>query len=473
MTPFTFWFTIFSFLLTMLLIFWRPKGINEAIPSTLGALLIILCGAVSLPDIEVIGEKVTGAAITILATMIMAIAMESIGFFQWVAQKLLEATKGSGHRLFWLTNLLCFLMTLFLNNDGSILITTPILLLLLRKLGLKDNQKLPYLLSGALIATASSAPIGVSNIVNLISLQIIEMDLIHYTLMIFVPGTLGLLLLSILLYLIFRKTLPTSITQTNAPTDKPAAQAMAGQPKHWKPLHPQLSKHPLQPKHHSKPPFGSVTSKRHTKLMFAVIVYVLLVRISLFVAAYLDISVSLVAALSSLLLLLWRWFYLKVSPVDLLKKTPWHIFIFAFTMYIIVYGLQNIGLTRYLIEYLEPMVATSLFHASMIMGTTLTILSNIFNNHPALMIGTLSLTQMGLDPVTLKTIYLANIIGSDIGALLLPTGTLATLIWMHILRQHHVKVSWKDYLKVTVRVIPITVAFTLIILYFWIEWVIH
>ncbi len=72
------------------------------------------------------------------------------------------------------------------------------------------------------------------------------------------------------------------------------------------------------------------------------------------------------------------------------------------------------------------------------------------------MIGTLSLTQMGLDPITMKTIYLANIIGSDMGSLLLPTGTLATLIWMHILRQNHVKVTWKEYLKVTLLVIPIT-----------------
>ena len=69
--------------------------------------------------------------------------------------KLLEATKGSGLRLFWLSNFLCFLMTLFLNNDGSILITTPILII--KQIGLNDQQKLPYLISGALIATASKA----------------------------------------------------------------------------------------------------------------------------------------------------------------------------------------------------------------------------------------------------------------------------------------------------------------------------
>ena len=451
MTHLTPFLTILSFVITMILIFWRPKGINEAIPSTLGAILILICGSVSLADIGDISSKVTGAAITIIATMIMAIAMESIGFFHWTAAKLLERTKGSGHRLFWLTNFLCFLMTLFLNNDGSILITTPILLLILKNIGLKDKQKLPYLISGALIATASSAPIGVSNIVNLIALEIIDMDLYLHTAMMFVPGTLGLLFLATLLYIIFYHRLPKKIPQFSKPVNSSQLYAL----------------HPLQ----AQP--DETFARKQTKLMISVLIFVFFVRVSLFAASYIGISVSLVAVTSSLVLLIWRWIYLKLSPLDLLKKTPWHIFIFAFTMYIIVYGLQNIGLTDILVLYLEPMVKDNLFNASLIMGTILSILSNLVNNHPALMIGTLSLTEMGLDPIIMKTVYLANIIGSDIGSLLLPTGTLATLIWMHILRKNHVKISWREYIKVTLLAIPITVFFTLTILYFWIDWVFY
>jgi len=85
------------------------------------------------------------------------------------------------------------------------------------------------------------------------------------------------------------------------------------------------------------------------------------------------------------------------------------------------------------------------------------------------MIGTITLTNMNLDIVTLKTIYLANIIGSDIGSLLLPIGTLASLIWMHILRQNKIKVQWMEYISVTIIVIPLTVIFTLFILYYWIQ----
>ena len=68
----------------------------------------------------------------------------------------------------------------------------------------------------------------------------------------------------------------------------------------------------------------------------------------------------------------------------------------------------------------------------------MSILSDLFNNHLSLMIGTITLTEMGLDPITLKSIYLPNIIGSDMGSLLLQIGTLASLIWMHILRRNKI-----------------------------------
>lgn len=49
---------------------------------------------------------------------------------------------------------------------------------------------------------------------------------------------------------------------------------------------------------------------------------------------------------------------------------------------------------------------------------------------PALMVGTLTLTEMGLDPLTLKISYLASVIGSDVGSLLLPIGTLGRLPYL-------------------------------------------
>ena len=122
-------------------------------------------------------SKISGASITIMATIVMAVILKSSGFFYWAAARLASLAKDRAMGLYWYVQLLCPLMTLLFNNDGSILITTPILILLLRNLQLKPKQQIPYLLTGAPTATASSTSIGVSNIVNLIALEIVDMSL--------------------------------------------------------------------------------------------------------------------------------------------------------------------------------------------------------------------------------------------------------------------------------------------------------
>lgn len=440
--------TFIVFIMTMLAIFWRPGGINEAWPASIGAGIILFIGIVSRNDIVDIISKIGGASITIMATIVMAVILESFGFFNWAAARLVILSKGSGHRLYWYIQLLCFLMTLLFNNDGSIMITTPILILLLRNLRLKPHQMIPYLLSGALIATASSAPIGVSNIVNLIALQIVHMSLYMHTAMMFVPATLGLLFMSTLMYVVLKKKLPAVLP---AVTDNIEEQFFS------------KNFHPLK---------GSIsveTKRKRTIFMLKVLLFVFVMRCLLFVASYFAFPVEWVAVLGSIILLVWRWYYLGTGPLDIIKKVPWHILIFAFSMYVIIYGMHNTGLTAMLVNLCKPIVSQGLFQASFIMGGLVSVLSNFFNNHPALMIGTITLTEMGLDPVTLKTIYLANIIGSDMGALLLPIGTLASLIWMHILRQHKIKMNWKEYMKVSLIVIPLTTVVTLFLLFYWVQ----
>lgn len=444
-------FTSLVFVMTMLVIFWRPKGINEAVPASIGAALILLIGIVSQTDILDIISKVSGASITIMATIVMAVILESFGFFHWAAARLASMAKGSGYRLYWYVQLLCFLMTLLFNNDGSILITTPILILLLKNLQLKPKQQIPYLLSGALTATASSAPIGVSNIVNLIALEIVDMSLYMHSAMMFIPATLGLLFMSCLMFIVVKRNLPKRLPDMANEIEE---------------AYFEKNFHPLK-----RVKLSVETKQERTRFMLKILLFVFTMRCLLFVASYFSIPIAIVAVLGSVTLLIWRWHHLRTNPVDILKKTPWHILIFAFSMYVIIYGLHNVGLTAFLVQTLEPIVNHGLFYASFAMGGLVSILSNIFNNHPALMVGTITLTEMGLDPITLKTIYLANIIGSDMGSLLLPIGTLASLIWMHILRKYKIHVKWKDYLRVSLIVIPISTIVTLFFLYYWVQFV--
>ena len=176
------------------------------------------------------------------------------------------------------------------------------------------------------------------------------------------------------------------------------------------------------------------------------------------------------AIIGAIVLIAVRWIRKGIGPKDILVKTPWHILIFAFSIYVIIYGLHNSGLTDFIVRKLGETVAQNHFNAIFVMGILLTAMSNLFNNLPSIMIGTLSLQNMGLDTFTMHTAYLANVIGADIGSLLLPMGTLASLIWMHILRKHKINLTWVQYIKVTIMIVPIGLFISLLCLYVWTGW---
>ncbi|WP_433943516.1 arsenic transporter [Paenibacillus sp. SN-8-1] len=436
------WLTFGVFVCTIILLMWRPGRINESIPTSLGALILILVGVVSYKHILEVFGIVSGAAVTILSTIVMSIILESIGFFRWVAFNLVERARGSGVKLFWLVLLLCFLMTLFFNNDGSILITTPIIIQIGNILELKPKQKIPYLFSGALIATVSSAPIGVSNLANLIALRIVGLDLNQYTAMMFVPSMMGILCISALLYLYFQKDIPRKISKN------PIRYSL------------QPGKHPLLHKH-------EIDNQVDWWLFRVCIGIVVFIRGGFFLAEDLGVPIELVALIGVALMIAVRWYRTKKGLRDVVTKTPWHILLFAFSIYVIVNSLHRAGMTEWLITLLQPFAEKS--EASLIAasGLMLTLLSNLVNNLPSVMIGTFAVTDMGLEQQPLQLAYLANIMGSDIGALLTPVGTLATLLWMYILKNNHIHITWKQYMKVTIIVIPISLIVSLMSLYIW------
>jgi len=433
------------FILTIIFMLWRPFGINETIPTTIGAVIVLMTGIVSWNDILGILGIVSGPSLTILSTIMMSIVLESIGFFRWIAYNIVIKSKESGVRLYIYIILLCFSMTMLFNNDGSILITTPIIIHIVKLLRFKPHQALAYLISGALIATAASAPIAVSNISNLIALEIVGLSLNSYVEMVFVPSMIGIFTITFLLYLYFKKSIPkrTRSIPINVNTNENL-----------------LYSHPLD----TRTDYVEIDWK-----MFKVcLIIVVATRASFFALSPFGIPIEWIGLLGAVILISVRWLRMKTGVTDIIKNSPWYIFLFAFNMYVLVYGLKNVGMNDIIIKTFKTSVEHDILNAAMIMGLLSTFLSNIFNNLPTVMIGTLSIMEMDLNPLFLQVAYLANVIGSDIGALLTPIGTLATLIWMFILKKHGILITWGNYLKVTILVIPIGLIVSLFSLYVWV-----
>ena len=131
------------------------------------------------------------------------------------------------------------------------------------------------------------------------------------------------------------------------------------------------------------------------------------------------------------------------------KTAPWQVVWFSIGLYIVVYGLKNAGLTDALAEFLLYFKGFGNEVYILATGFTAAVLSSVMNNMPTVMIMDIAIKETG----DVALAY-ANIIGCNLGPKMTPIGSLATLLWLHVLAKKGVKITWGEYMKVGLVITP-------------------
>lgn len=399
------------FLATLAVIMLRPFRVTEAMAAASGAALMLLGGFVG--PLDAVRELASQWNIYgfFLGLMAISALADRAGIFDALAFYAARLAQGSALRLYIAVFLVGVLITTFLSNDATALILTPLVYALVTRLRL---PVLPFMFACTFIADTASFVLPVSNPINILVLNTFGSDLGTFLRYLLLPALFCILFNMLLFTWIFRRDL--RLRYDGARVELAPADA---------------------------------------RFFRAAVVVLGLIAAGYVVASALDQPLSFVALGGSVALLVCAAIYRQLDWPQLRGEISWSLFIFVSGMFLLVRGIENLGLTGAFGQALLALAGTSQLRAVLLVAGGTALGANLINNVPMALVMTSALHGVQAPAAMNTGLVYATILGADLGPNLTTVGSLATILWLLILRRKGLEISTVQYFKLGIAVVPV------------------
>ena len=374
---------------------------NRATIALTGAILLIVLGAISLEDAFAALDLNTLALL--FGMMVLNIHLRQAGFFQLVAQRVVQWACTPWQLLGLVVLAAGVLSALFL-NDTIVLVFTP---LVLEICILVRQPALPYLMAVATAANVGSTATITGNPQNMLIGMSSGISYRDFALALGPIALIGLLICWLVILLIYRRTL------TLMPFQRAVAQEIT------------LARPLLR------------------KSLLATLVMV---------AALLGgVEPPLAALLAAMILLITR----NTDPEAILEQVDWSLLVFFSGLFIVTGALESMGISEQLFALAQPLAQQGVAMLTVVA----VVLSNLISNVPAVLLFRPFVPEFPNPPQVWLTLAMATTLAGNLTLL----GSVANLIVAESARRQGVNLTFGEYLKAG---LPITLL-TLLVGSFW------
>ncbi|MYM84556.1 arsenic transporter [Duganella sp. FT50W] len=390
--------------LTMAGIVLRPWRVPEAVWAALAVLGLILCKLIAPADVWPAVLRGGDVYLFLAGMMTLAELGRRHGVFDWLAAHAARAAAGDGRRLFLLVYLAGTLVTVLLSNDATAVVLTPAVYAVARAVG---APPLPYLLICAFVANAASFVLPVSNPANLVVFGAAMPSLGDWLRIFLLPSIGAITATYVALRWRVRSALPDTIARDIA-----------------------------------TPPLSAAGRLTIAALAGTVIV--------LGVASAIGAALGPVTLAAATVALLLTCLQTRSLPTMVLRSLAWDVLLMVAGLFVLIAALQAHGVVAALATWQQQLQAALPALATPLTGVVLALACNLANNLPTGLLGAATLEHLS----AALPLRAAALIGIDLGPNLAVSGSLATILWLSMLRREGVQVSAWQFLKLGAVVMP-------------------